>query len=80
MVQWLELGALTAGAQVRFLVGEVRSRELRGTTEKMKKKKKRKKIIVSSCEYFINRLWSGLELQGTLTLVFVPNYLKRHLL
>ena len=40
VVQWLGLCAFTARAQVRSLVGELRSRKLHGAAEKKKKKKR----------------------------------------
>ena len=42
MVQWLRLHASTAGAQVRSLVGELRSCMPHGVVKKKKKKKKRR--------------------------------------
>ena len=39
-VQWLGLGAFTAGAQVQSLVGELRSHKLRGTARKKRKTKR----------------------------------------
>ena len=36
-VQWLGLSAFTAGAQVRFLVWELRSHKQRGAVQKKKK-------------------------------------------
>ena len=41
-VQWLGLGAFTAGAQVQSLVGELKSQKPSGAAKK--KKKKRSKI------------------------------------
>ena len=47
-VQWLGLGAFTAGAQVRSLVGELRSRKPCGTakTNKQTNKQKREREIL----------------------------------
>ena len=42
MAQCLGLGIVTAGAQVRFLVGELRSQKPRGTVQKNKKKREGK--------------------------------------
>ena len=36
MVQWLGLGAFTAGTQVQSLVGELRSHKLRGASKEKK--------------------------------------------
>ena len=38
-VQWLGLGAFTAGAQVQSLAGELRSQKLHGVAKKRKEKK-----------------------------------------
>ena len=55
-VQWLGLGALTAGARVQSLVGELRSHRLRSAAKKKinansakKKKKKKKGIQIQTC-------------------------------
>ena len=44
--QWLELGTFTAGAQVQYLGGKLRSFKLLGVAKKKKKKKKKKKNLV----------------------------------
>ena len=43
MVLWLGLRTSNAGAQVRFLVRELRSCKLRGTAKKKKERKKKKR-------------------------------------
>ena len=45
-VQWLGLGALTAGARVQYLIGELRSCKLRSVAKKNTNKQTNKKRMV----------------------------------
>ena len=75
MVQWLGLGAFTAGAWVHSLVGELRSRKPHSEVERKKKKNSEK---ARNSNGFRHSLTQGLKLYGQVFLLSLSPCLIKH--